>query len=66
MSTVRHCPFCNNDVIKDRCTQCDYKGPGLTTQQRTEEYKAWGSPKLGDMTGEPRNNGWADGAWGDE
>lgn len=63
---MRHCPYCNNDVIDGRCSnasQCDYKGPGLTTQERHDQYVAAGSPKLGDTTGEPRNNGWADGSF---
>lgn len=61
MST-KHCPYCNNDVVDGRCTYCDYKGPGLTTAERSEQNRG---AQLGDMTGEPRNNGWADGPWGD-
>lgn len=49
------CPLCNWEVVRGRCTNtvshCDYKGAGVPPTVLTPDMR------LGDMTGEPRNNG---------
>lgn len=54
MSYIKYCPYCNWEIYDNECTnsslQCGYKGPG----QRREDVVG---SKLGDMTGDPQNNG---------
>lgn len=52
---MKYCPFCNHEIVENRCTNwyppCDYVGEGIT---RESIPKGEG---LGDITGDPRNNG---------
>lgn len=52
---MKYCPLCNWRLVGDKCTNvrsfCRYRGPGITRSLPDA------SDTLGDITGDPINNG---------
>ena len=52
---MKYCPLCNWEIVNGKCTNtislCQYRGNGFYREPIAS------NDRLGDITGEPRNNG---------